>query len=293
MKTLRLSACITSLVLAVGFILVTALVASAQGPSSVTASSIQSMTYEVYAGGINAVTANLDVSFEANKRYSFKFSAKTQGFLGKLAPWEGSFETEGWALEDGSTRPEMHKSVSVWRSESEVKEYNYRRDGSFEGLVITEEGKVETKEIDSELTQQTTDALTATLEIMKQVAAGGTCEGTSEIFDGKRRYALSFSYDSEEILKPTRYNAYEGNTVRCTVEVKPVAGNWHKKPRGWMSIQEQGRLKGDLPTVWFASISEGAPAIPVKVRVKTDFGTLFMHLTQYNDGNQTKISKKH
>ena len=93
-------------------------------------------------------------------------------------------------------------------------------------------------------------------------------------------------------LKASRWNVYEGSAIECTAEVQPIAGKWHEKPRGWMSIQEQGRERGTIPTVWFAKITEGQPAVPVKVRVKTSYGTLFMHMTKYETaGNMLSLKK--
>lgn len=246
----------------------------------------QIMTYEVYAGGINAVRAELDVSFPAADRYNLALAARTKGFLGKIVPWQGTFETRGW-LQNMNKQPELHKSTAVWRGEEDFKEYYYGKDGKFQKLVTMEPGMAApaSEEIASELVDGTIDALTATLQVMQHVAATGKCEGRNEIFDGKRRFALLFRHRAEEILQSSRYNVYKGPAARCDVEVQPVAGEWHKKPRGWMSIQEQGREKGSLPTVWMAKIDEDGPAIPVKIRVRTDYGVLFMHLVNYDSGN--------
>ena len=244
----------------------------------------QKMTYEVYAGGINAVEAELDVAYESKERYHMSLAAQTRGFLRKLAPWSGIFETKGWRKEDGGEAPEMHRSSATWRDEEEVKEYSYGKDGSFKGLRVIEEGEDKSEKIDDELTQGTTDALTAMLEVMKKISADGVCEGNSEVFDGDRRFELIFVHEADEVLEATDYNVYNGPAVRCTVEVKPISGKWHTKPRGWLSIQEQGREKGMLPTVWMAKIDDHGPAVPVKVRVKTDYGTLFAHLIAYKNG---------
>jgi hypothetical protein len=259
----------------------------AQGAAGVLAKDIQSMTYEVYAGGINAVVANLDIKYTPEEEYSFEFSAKTQGFLGKVAPWEGSFETFGWAVKDKIALPELHKSVSVWKSEEEIKEYKYGKDGSFHGLHITDPHRDNEKiKVEDELTNGTTDALSATLHVLQKVSNGEKCEGVSEVFDGKRRFKLMFSHENTEVLNSSRYNVFEGEASRCVVEIEPISGAWHKKPRGWLSIQEQGREKGTLPTVWVAKIGKDGPAVPVKVRVKTEYGTLFMHLVKYKNGNE-------
>lgn len=251
------------------------------------------MTYDVYAGGFHVVEATLDVDLSKAARYDLELSAKTRGFLGSLAPWEGTFETHGW--HDGKTKkaqPELHKSTTIWSDELEVKEYSYNKDGSFGQYSIKDhEGNDGVKEVDAELTKDTTDALTATLEVMQKLADGGNCEGAHEVFDGKRRYKLAFKHKQDVMLESTRYNVYEGPATECIVETIPLKGQWHKKPRGWMSIQEQSRDNGRLPTIWLAQLAEGEPAVPVKIMVKTDYGVLFMHLTGYRHGQEVKYAK--
>jgi Protein of unknown function (DUF3108) len=107
------------------------------------------------------------------------------------------------------------------------------------------------------------------------------CAGKSAVFDGRRRFDLIFRHVQNVDLSKNNYNVYEGKAAECTVEVKPTGGDWHVKPRGWMSIQEQGRERGTMPTLWMAQISDKGAAVPVKIRVKTEHGTLFMHLVGY------------
>ena len=104
------------------------------------------------------------------------------------------------------------------------------------------------------------------------------CENKSEIFDGKRRFQMSFNHQDNVGLDSSKYNIFKGQAAECIIEVKPGEGAWHKKPRGWLSIQEQGREKGTMPTLWVGQPESSDIAIPVKIRVKTDYGTLFMHL---------------
>lgn len=252
----------------------------------------QIMTYQVYAGGINAVDAQMSLVYpeEKGENYEIEFRAKTRGFLAKLAPWWGSFASNGWRIDEDENQPKLHKSVSSWRDEKDISEYYYARNGEFVRFKLNEGGVDKSpKNIDKDLVKGTTDALTATLQVMKNVAEGEKCEGSSEVFDGKRRFALVYNDAGTENLKRSSYNAYQGPAETCTVEVKPIAGKWHEQPRGWMSIQEQGREKGLLPTVWFANVNGAGPAIPVKVRVKTDYGTLFMHLVEYKSANKTIV----
>ncbi|MGZ9108326.1 MAG: DUF3108 domain-containing protein [Micavibrio sp.] len=247
---------------------------------------IQKMTYEVYAGGINAVSAELDVVYKPQSRYSVVLSAFTKGFLGTLAPWKGVFETHGWRKTEGTDQPELHRSTATWRDEDEVKEYSYDSKGNFTNYKVTEAGKTDDgDQPEPELTAGTIDVLTATLNALQAVGDGKSCAGKSEIFDGSRRFELNFRFEAEEDLIASRYNVYQGPSQRCVVEVTPGAGKWHSKPRGWLSIQEQGRQQGSLPTVWFAQLDPNGPAVPVKIRIKSEYGAMFMHLVHYTNGN--------
>jgi len=241
---------------------------------------VQDIEYNVYAGGIHALEVNLTNDFTGDKIYNVNMTAKTHGLLGKLAPWKGDFTTKGW--KGDVYKPQEHKSVTTFRDEAESKTYSYSKNGGFKNYVRIEDGKDKKDKPTSELTNGTTDILSATLNTMRQISfTDKGCAGESEIFDGKRRFKLQFTQIRETVLKKSGYNAYQGPAIECTALVVPIAGRWHEKPRGWASIQEQGRKKGSLPTVWFATVEEGQPAIPVKMRVKTDYGTLFLHLTKY------------
>lgn len=249
----------------------------------------QKIQYDVYAGGIHALQAKLDLDLTKKDRYSTSLYAKTYGLLGKLAPWHGTFESHGWSGK--VNKPELHQSTTTWRDEEEIKKYSYNKDGTFRQYSIEDdENDGSPREVDDELTQNTSDVLTGALNTMQMIGNGDNCEGETEIFDGKRRYKMIFRHKGEEDLVANRWNVYTGPTIKCTIEVQPMAGKWHEKPRGWMSIQEQGKERGTMPTIWFAQVTEGQPAVPVKIRVKTSYGTLFMHMTHYESaGNKMAL----
>ncbi len=247
---------------------------------------LQLMEFEVYTGGINAVSAELAVDEREKGRYRIIFGAKTRGFLGSLVPWKGTFESKGWVMSNGMRIPELHESIATWKKETEVKTYNYTKKGGLQNIEVKyTTKKPKTLIPDKELIKNTTDVLSATLMMMGHIARGGDCAGSFDIFDGKRRFEMAYKHKRYVMIKPTRYNAYSGPAVECEVEVKPEGGRWHKKPRGWLSIQEQGRKRGMMPTVWFAVIDGHDVAVPVRVRVKTAYGTLFMHMSKYRSGN--------
>ena len=237
----------------------------------------QKLKYAVYTGGMHVVMASLDIDMK-DTEYRAYVTAETHGFLGKLAPWSGTFETKGLFKKD-EFMPKLHRSVAIWRGEDDEKSYNYDGKGNLTDYLEVEAGKQKPKkDLSAELIKDTTDILSATLKMMHNLSSDGTCSSTKDIFDGKRRFALTFRPVSETILKSSRYNIYGGAAKKCEVVVEPKGGKWHAKPRGWMSIQEQGRDKGSLPTIWLGKMKDSNIFVPVKVKVKTAYGTLMMHL---------------
>ena len=251
----------------------------------------QEVKYDVYAGGIHALSAQLSIDINGEDSYDASLTAKTYGLLAKMAPWQGKFESRGW--QGAAFKPELHQATTTWKEEKEIKKYTYNKDGSF-GSYSIKDDKYDgsPKKVDDKLTQGTSDVLSATLNVMRAVANTSKCEGSEDIFDGKRRYKLIFNQKAAVKLESSRWNVYGGDAIECSVEVKPVAGKWREKPRGWMSIQEQGRELGTMPTVWFANVKKGEPAVPVKVRVKTSYGTLYMHMTKYEAAGKILSLKK-
>lgn len=248
----------------------------------------QRMNYDVYAGGFHVVSADLDVDLSKKDKYKLRLAAYTHGMLAKLAPWKGAFETNGWYdVKKHFPQPELHFSDTTWRDENELTQFFYNKNGSFKEYRIKNESENGPKTPEKGLADNSTDVLSSTLKVMNSVAKGGKCEGTDKIFDGSRSYNLVFHEKGKVDLKSSDLNVYAGPATECTVEVKPLEGRWHSKPRGWMSIQEQGRERGTMPTVWLAQMAPGEPAVPVKIRVKTEFGTLFMHLTGYKGAGKS------
>lgn len=264
------------------------------GPSWAGASeSRQQLVYEVYAGGIHAVQATFDMDMRKKGHYGLIFSAKTRGFLASLVPWEGTFESYGWILKGEKFRPEQHKSTTSWRDSIDIKDYHYNKDGTFKTFKVTDEySQGEAREVDAELVNQTIDTLSAVLQVLQDYNENGQCAGFSEVFDGKRRFKQDFQHQQMVELKASKYNIFSGMAAECTVEVTPLAGAWNKKPRGWLSIQEQGRERKMMPTVWIGKLSKDGPAVPVKVRIKTAYGTLFMHLAEYQNGDEIIVAQK-
>lgn len=240
-------------------------------------------TYSVYASGFHALKATTHIDM-GQKDYKTNIHIETAGLLGKLAPWHGTLKVNGNIPDPAKAtlHPENHSFSNTWRKKTKVTQQIYDGKGTLLRTQTQEEERApQIKTPEPELTQDTIDILSAALQTMRNANATQSCTHKSAVFDGKRRFDLSFSEKKKDVFKASKYSAYEGFVAKCAVEIIPVAGKWRDKPRGWMSIQEQSRDRGALPVIWFGRASENGPYFPVKLQVKTKYGTLILHLKSY------------
>lgn len=236
------------------------------------------LDYDVYAGGLHALKAQLGMELDRND-YRVQVAARTNGMIGSLFPWQGQYLAEGVNNGHGLV-PSTYKSISAWRGEEKKVIIEYGENGRIKSRKVMEEGEVhKARKSDEELTVGAVDILTGTAQMLQNVGGREKCEGSVHIFDGKRRFKLSFYEKGKQYLAKSKYSRFEGDAIRCTVEVEPDGGHWSEKKRGWLAIQEHSREYGTLPEVWIARVEKEGPAIPVRMMIKSKYGAVLMHLT--------------
>lgn len=237
------------------------------------------LRYDVYAGGFKALNALLFMDVDG-KAYDMSLEAETEGFIGGLFPWKGVYNTSGHN-ESGTLVPSIHTNRSSWRDKVKITEMNYSPDGKVLKMTTQQGEKTTTnRDIDEKLSGNAVDLLSGALNMFRAVKTSDQCKGKYPVFDGKRRYNITLKEVGRETLKPTKYSTFEGEAVRCTVLVEPVAG--FKKTdakRGWMAVQKHTEAHNRLPTLWLARMKDSGQIVPVRMEIASDYGTVVAHLT--------------
>jgi len=233
--------------------------------------------YAIYASGFEVV--NIDGTYIKTDDGEFKMDMdlETAGLLGKLAPWSGLLQSNG--LDKGSASTPLHHSfANTWQGETETSLFNFDKNGQLTDYKkIKKDGTVQDTMPDIDVYDNgAMDMMTALYRTMNKAS----CEGSELAMDGKRKFNMVFKSNATGMITPTKYTSFNGPVEVCTVEIEPVSGKWRDKKRGWMSIQEQAKSKGQLPRIWFGKVRDDYPAIPVRFQIKTDYGVMIMHLTE-------------
>lgn len=237
------------------------------------------LKYDVYAGGLKALNADLELDL-TKQAYDIGLKAQTDGFIGSLFPWKGTYSTSGHS-EDGVLKPTTAVSRSSWNNKESVTELDFDPNGNWT-KTTKKAGKhvVVKRDTKEELTKDAVDMLTGALLAMQNAKNTEKCDGSFPVFDGKRRFNITLKDDGKDMIEKNRYSSFSGVALRCTLKVEPVAG--FKKAdssRGWMAVQNHTEERNKAPTIWFARIDEKSPVVPVRMEIASAYGSVIAHLT--------------
>jgi hypothetical protein len=264
--------------------LIFALFMLAVGPSAANNQKITA-NYAIYAGGIHAMDAQF-LYTQKNSTYSSTMHIKPVGWVGKLLPWGGTYRTNGRIDANGLLWPLQHNNESTWRDERDVTRLNFNKQGQLAGVQQRDylpNGALRNAypvNFDSS-NANTIDIMSAVFRTLLQASGQlknqpANCTRQNLVFDGKRRYNLAFTTKKPNIATKTKYNNYAGPYQLCQFEVKPVAG-FEGKPRGFYAMQQESRKLGQLPFLWIAQLKPNTPYMPVRMQLKSGYGTVIMH----------------
>jgi hypothetical protein len=238
------------------------------------------LKYDVYAGGFKALNATLAMDVDA-KAYDMALKAETEGFIGDMFPWKASYTTSGHADKNGTPVPVQHLAKSSWKKSTKVTEMDYDPNGTLL-KTTTQEGSKTTvnRDIDPAMSDDTVDMLTGTLMMLQNAKNTQKCEGTFPVFDGKRRFNITMQDDGTDTILKNKYSSFDGEAIRCTLKIEPVAGFKKKdQKRGWLAVQNHTEERKKPPTLWLAKIDGTGPMVPVKMEIASAYGAVVAHLT--------------
>ena len=108
-----------------------------------------------------------------------------------------------------------------------------------------------------------------------------TCDQKIPVFDGKRSFEIAFTNPKIVSLSKSKYNLYEGDSLRCDMVVTPLSGFSEKDlKKGWMAVQNQSKKNGKPPQIWLARPDGFERSIPVRLQLKSNYGAVIAHLSQ-------------
>jgi hypothetical protein len=223
------------------------------------------LTYDVRFGGVTIMQAEARLNLAeggADERYEVGLKGRTVGLIDRLKPIAFTAASEGAASPAG-LQPARYSSSTAKRDKRKGLTVAFAP----EAVPVTQFTPPDDAEdpVPPELLEGTLDPASALLAVVRSVARTGSCAASLEIFDGKRRYDVTFADLPKQRLQ---HDAYAGEAGVCRADSRPVFG-----------FKPGKRAPLDDTTLWFGQVLDGAPPLPVQVETEISVGAVRMELT--------------
>ncbi|MGM0421975.1 MAG: DUF3108 domain-containing protein [Pseudomonadota bacterium] len=247
------------------------------------------LSYDVYAGGMHALRSTYAKERNTDQ-YDVMVTAETNGFIGRLFPWSGAYESSG-IIRNSDMIPVEHVSITRWKKDKSNKKIVFDK-GEATKMIETEDGESETKtDFKPVLVRNASDMLTATLLAFQDIDQTDSCNTSIAAFDGKRKFNIRFSKSKKTHIEKSKYSVFSGPALKCTVTVEPLEGFKEKDmSKGWMAVQNHTRKRGRLPEVWFGRLHDDGELVPVRVEISSNYGGVVGHLTNMHMPDLSKLT---
>ncbi|MGY0778349.1 DUF3108 domain-containing protein [Azospirillum argentinense] len=242
------------------------------------------LDYRVHVGGVAVLDARAELILTEG-RYSVQVNAATDGFLGRLFPWETQSLSVGTVGPDG-VAPIRHTQSGVLRGSPRTVTLDYGPAGRVRTQVSPPPEEEDRDPVPEDLTRQTRDPLSGVVELLLAGLHGEGCQRTVPIYDGRRRYDMIFTDRGITTVGASRHSVFSGAARQCRVSHKPIAG-YERTPR--QPFWQRGGNREERPPVdlWIAPVEGAGPPLPVRLETDSGFGGVVVHLIAARKTDQT------
>ncbi len=227
-------------------------------------------TYEVYAAGIDFVSAEVRIALNRSS-YTLDVRYRTVGMLGMLYPGRQHNVVTG-AWHGSAAKPHRYHGVGQWRGRDYVSLIDYDRDQP-EIRTLLPPIDEEREPVPATLRPGSVDTLSALAGLIEHVGRTNQCDTAATLFDGRRATRVAARSAGTEVLPQSSRSSYAGPSIRCDFEARVIAGFRKSDDAAY-------RERPYIGSAWFARPVSNAIPIPVRITFETkSLGLARMYLT--------------
>lgn len=230
--------------------------------------------YDVYLGGLNIFAFNADYAVDGGD-YVITGGGATKGIARAIWKWAVSATARG-KLDEAGVTARSYDVATVRKEKNRSMRLAFNGDGGFAIRRTPPDSprKRKKRDLPDSVPPGTLDPVSVSLAVGGALARGGSCSGRYPVFDGNRRFDLTFTELGEERLANPGFLAYVGRAVRCRFSLKRISGFRERYTR--MRFAEGEGLQP--PEVWLARLNDRLPPVPVQFQADFNLGYLIIYL---------------
>jgi hypothetical protein len=235
---------------------------------------VLSLGYNVYLGGLHIFAFTTDVAL-ANETYSIKGVGESRGIIKLFWRWAATLAVGGTVGSEG-VRPQIYNVKTFRKRRNRAMQLSFDEGGKYtvRRVPVDTPHRAAKRQLPDLVPARTIDPLSVAMLIGRNVANGQGCNVKLPVFDGNRRYDLSFTDLGSDVLARNPYSVFAGQAYHCQFKMKRVSG--FRKPRSYRLSWNEDIL--DPPEIWVAKLVPQIPPVPVRMHGDLNMGGLRIYL---------------
>jgi hypothetical protein len=235
---------------------------------------VLSLGYNVYLGGLHIFAFTTDIVL-ANETYSIKARGESRGVIQLFWRWAAKLAVGGTIGPEG-VHPQIYNVATFRKKRNRSMQLSFDEAGkySIRRMPVDIPHRAAKRQLPDLLPAGAIDPLSVAMLIGRNVGNSKGCNDQLRVFDGNRRYDLSFTDRGKEMVTQTPYSVFAGQAHRCQFKMKRVSG--FRKPSTYKFSWNEDIL--DPPEVWVAQLVPQIPPVPVLVHGDLNMGGLRIYL---------------
>ena len=231
-------------------------------------------SYAIYSGGFQIFTLDASATL-GPKGFSAEMLGRTNGVFEWVLRFFLSARAEG-SIGAAGLVPVRYSTESEWRWNKRTMtiDWDDARMPAARRVPLADPYSEDRTPVPPAMMVGTTDLLTALLDRVLAKPGRDPCQGTAQVYDGRRRYDLRFTPQGRETLTPSSYAIFAGEAIKCRLDLIRVAGYKIVTDPGDMSAED------DTTMVWLGRLQPGEPLVPVRIEATNRLGRMIGHVTR-------------
>jgi len=238
--------------------------------------------YNVYLGGLNIFYLNANLRLDGS-RYEIFGGGETKGFARMM--WRWAVEASAKGVVNGKGIESATYDVATKRKGKHRKlRLTFNDDGAYSVVRNPKDSarKRKRRKLPKMIPSGTLDPISVSMAVASAAAKGETCGGKFPVFDGNRRYDLTFTKMGEEHFSKPGYSIFSGKAIRCTFAMKRISG--FRRNRVALRFWEGERL--EPPQIWLGRLERGLPMVPIQFQADFNMGYMIIYLSKAEHGDR-------
>jgi Protein of unknown function (DUF3108) len=230
--------------------------------------------YAVRAAGLTVMTVLAEVELAA-AYYRLRTEVRATGVAAILGDSHQVTSIEG-AWRGSLPRPLRYRAEGVWRGAPRQVAIDWPTPEEPVISRLVPANEPEREAVPPALRRDTIDGLSAVVLLARAAAESGRCEGTAQVFDGRRRAEYQAVTEGRDRLAEP---GFAGEALRCGIAMRVLAGRHAgQDPEPAKTPQHA--------TAWLARLSADGPVLPVRIDLPSRwFGTIRIQLQGVQAGS--------